>query len=238
MRAYLNLRYSEGSRVEAFQAGLRALGYQVLDGFTREPNPDDVLVTWNCLRGAKVFTKVFERAGANVLVAENATWGNGFLGGSWLHMARKLHNTADMATYFGPERFDGLKVELAPWRTSGETVILAQRGIGCKPVAMPAEFMREMMKRRGCRIRKHPGRDDRTPIEKDLAHCAKVITWGSGGAIKALQMGIEVESHYPRWIGAQDNSDHGRLEMFRRLAWAQWTLDEIKSGEAFKRLIE
>jgi len=63
------------------------------------------------------------------------------------------------------------------------------------------------------------------------------VTWGSGAAVKALTWGIHVESHMPNWIGEQDNTDAGRLEMFRRLAWAQWTLDEIEDGTAFRHLL-
>ena len=65
----------------------------------------------------------------------------------------------------------------------------------------------------------------------------KVVTWGSGAAIKALQMGIRVHSDMPHWIGEQDNTTEGRLAMFRRLAWAQWTLEEIASGLPFERLL-
>lgn len=64
-----------------------------------------------------------------------------------------------------------------------------------------------------------------------------MVTWGSGAAVKALMWGIKVESHYPEWIGQQDNTDEGRLAMFRRLAWAQWELSEIASGEAFEWLL-
>ena len=49
--------------------------------------------------------------------------------------------------------------------------------------------------------------------------------------------GIPVESHMPNWIGAQDNTEAGRLAMFRRLAWAQWQLSEIATGEPFRRLL-
>jgi hypothetical protein len=41
----------------------------------------------------------------------------------------------------------------------------------------------------------------------------------------------------PGWIAEQDNTDAGRLAMLRTLAWAQWRLSEIESGEAFERLI-
>ncbi len=64
-----------------------------------------------------------------------------------------------------------------------------------------------------------------------------MITWGSGSAIKALMWGIKVESHMPSWIAEQDNTDHGRLKMFRELAWANWTLKEITRGDSFKWLL-
>jgi hypothetical protein len=41
----------------------------------------------------------------------------------------------------------------------------------------------------------------------------------------------------PNWIGAQDNTDHGRLSMFRRLAWAQWRIEEIANGDPFAWLL-
>ena len=88
---------------------------------------------------------------------------------------------------------------------------------------------------KGCtRIRKHPGARPCKPLEDDLAQASKVVTWGSGAAIKALMWGIRVESHMPNWIGEQDNTDDGRLAMLRRLAWAQWRIAEIESGEAIR----
>jgi hypothetical protein len=69
-------------------------------------------------------------------------------------------------------------------------------------------------------------------------HAAEVVTWGSGAAVKALLWGIRAESHMPSWIAAQDNTDAGRLAMFRRLAWAQWRMSEIANGEAIRRLLE
>ena len=49
--------------------------------------------------------------------------------------------------------------------------------------------------------------------------------------------GIPALSEMPHWIGEQDNTEAGRLAMFRRLAWAQWTHEEIADGEAFARLL-
>lgn len=171
------------------------------------------------------------------MVAENAAWGNGFSGESWYSLALNYHNTAGLFPVGGPERWDSLGVELAPWRDGHEIVILPQRGIGPQAVAMPQAWPEKVRRETGGRIRPHPGTKNATPLEDDLARCRLAVTWGSGAAIKALLMGVKVRSEMPNWIGAQDNTDTGRLEMFRRLAWAQWRLSEIDSGEAFRRLL-
>lgn len=227
--AWLNLRHSQGDRLEVFKAGLERLGYRVEIGL----GLGDLLVTWNRIGRADELAQRSER----VIVAENAAWGNGFLGDSWLTLARDRHNTVGMFPAGGPERWDSLGVELEPWRTEGETVILPQRGIGSPPTAMPRDWINGAYSRFGGRVRHHPGLRPAKPLRDDLARCGRVVTWGSGAAIQALMWGIPVVSEMPDWIGAQDNTDAGRLEMFRRLAWAQWTLDEIASGETFERLL-
>lgn len=231
--AWLNLRYSLTERVQAFEAGLRRLGYQVKPGLTDRPEDRDLMVTWNRVGAADVLAQRF----AKVLVAENAAWGNGFLGGQWLSIARDRHNTAGMFPVGDEKRWDSLGVELMPWRKEGETVILPQRGIGSAPTAMPRGWTERAHARLGGRVRYHPGRNRAKPLKDDLASCGRVVTWGSGAAVQALMWGIPMLSEMPDWIAEQDNTDAGRLAMFRRLAWAQWTMDEIRAGEPFARLL-
>ncbi|MCB1838545.1 MAG: hypothetical protein KDH99_13110, partial [Alcanivoracaceae bacterium] len=107
-----------------------------------------------------------------------------------------------------------------------------------KPTVMPRSWPGDALKRYGGRIRKHPGQGAAMPLEDDLAGCGRVVTWGSGAAIKALLMGIPVISEMPNWVGEQDNTDSGRQAMFRRLTWAQWRLSEFESGEAFAWLLD
>jgi hypothetical protein len=214
---------------------LQSLGYKVCQGPTLKPQKGDILVTWNRVGIGHLSAQAFESCGLPVLVTENASWGNSFAGDSWLTIARSQHNTAGRFPVGDDARWDDLGIELAPWRIGGETVILPQRGIGSPPTAMPQKWL-DKLKVSG-RIRTHPGTKPAIPLEQDLANCGHVITWGSGAAIKALMMGIPVTSHMPNWIGEQDNTDEGRLAMFRRLAWAQWRYSEIESGEAFSRLL-
>lgn len=239
MRAWLNLRHAVPERHAAFKRGLERMGYAVVEGHTTQPGPGDVLVTWNRIGAAHYAAEVFESRGRPVLVAENAAWGNDFAGGHWYSLARNYHNCAGRFPVGGGERWDGLGVDLAPWRAGGdEVVILPQRGIGPPEIAMPRHWLERTQRSFGGRVRAHPGQNTCVPLQDDLARARCVRTWGSGAAIKALLWGIPVHADMPEWIGQQDNTDESRLAMFRRLAWAQWTLAEIASGEPFKRLLQ
>lgn len=239
--AYLNLRHNVPERLAAFTAGLQECGYRVVHSLpARQPERGDILVTWNRIYEGHDWACRFEAAGNSVLVAENASWGNSFAEDRWYTIARTYHNQAGRTRYGGPERWDSLHVDLMPWRTEGDVVILAQRGIGPPQIRQPFKWAEGMRMRLGlnARIRFHPGqRTDAMPLEQDLANTHRVITWGSGAAIRALVLGIHVDSHLPNWIGEQSNTDATRLAMFRRLAWAQWRLPEIASGHAFEHLL-
>lgn len=237
MKAWLNLRHAVPERRAAFGRGLERLGYTVQDGITLRPGARDILVTWNRIREGEQAAQAFTARGLQVLVTENASWGNDFAGNRWYFLASNFHNRADGFPVGSAERFDSLGVELDAFKTEGNTLILPQRGIGPPGVAMPLDWERRALKKYGGNVRPHPGRNTATPLEHDLATAGRVVTWGSGAAIKALMLGVPVISEMPKWVGEQDNTDAGRLAMFRRLAWAQWRLEEFASGEPFARLL-
>lgn len=237
MKAWLNLRYTVPERLRAFVTGIERHGYKAEIGFPDRIGPKDLLITWNRINMGDMVARKFTELGRPVIVAENAAWGNSFLGCHWYSLARTFHNTTDRVPYFGPHRWDSMGVYISPFRTEGETVILPQRGIGSAPTRMPNGWGLDAQRRHGGRIRPHPGKLKGVDLAKDLASCGKVVTWGSGAAIKALMMGIPVTSEMPNWIGEQDNTENGRLAMFRRLAWAQWHTMEIQSGEPFACLL-
>jgi hypothetical protein len=245
VRAWLNLRFTVPERRRAFRAGLERLGYVVNEGFPDCPTAQDVLVTWNRIGDAHRIAGIFEKAGARVLVAENATWGNEFAGRRWYTITRHYHNLAG-AEYFDvgdADRWRRLNVALRPFRRDRniwrETVILPQRGIGPERVRMPSDWThRARCDYPKARVRIHPGTRDGIELERDLMQAGQVVTWGSGAAVKALLWGIPVRSYLPGWIAEQDNTDEGRLAMFERLAWAQWDLSEIERGVPFERLLQ
>lgn len=220
MRLELALRHDIPERIQAFREGLR-----------KNPYDGHLFVTWNRFGVNGIRADEVEASGGKVLVVENAHWGNGFLGKQWLSISHRMHNTQQ--PHGGPERWDSLGVTMEPMRTTGETVILHQRGIGHSSMRCPPMWERKAQAAYGGRIRMHPGKHGGLPLEKDLANCGRVVTWASGAAVKALMMGIPVTSELPGWIAEQDNTEAGRADMFRRLSWSQWTLEEIACGLPF-----
>lgn len=228
LRTYhLALRPAPHYRRDAFEAGLKAIGLKPAD-----PGRCDVFVGWNRYAAVERQADQVEARGGRVLVAENATWGNDFLGGKWYSLWSGYHNRSDGIRYGGPERWDALGFELADWRTGGTEIVgLQQRGIG--PKGTPANWTPP-----GCtRIRRHPGTRPCVPLDEDLAKASEVRTWGSGAAVKALLWGIPVRSYMAGWAGEQGNTDESRTAMLRRLAHAQFRLSEIEAGEPFAWLL-
>lgn len=241
-------------RRDEFLSGLKRHGYHAEMMPRRNPQPGDILLLWNRKGREDQTAKVYERAAATVLVAENG-YINGADGQKRYALAIGQHNGAGKWRVGGPERFDAMGIELHAWRSGDEIVLLPQRGIGAPGVAMPlrwvntTEAMLKRSTRRKISTRRHPGHLKTEPYEAlKHAHCA--VTWGSGAAIKALAHGIPVFHGLKSWIGAAaasqldgadierpKMSDDDRLEMFRRLAWAQWDMAQITSGEAFEWLL-
>lgn len=250
MRRALNLlRPSLHYRKSSFDDGLSAAGFKLVERLP-DPKPGDVLLCWNRYAGNHELAQQFERAGASVLVAENGLLGKGWRGGEWFALALGHHSGAGEWKPAGSERWDGWAVELAPWRTGGaETVILGQRGIGERGIRSPDHWAESVRGRIGGRVRAHPGTSQAKPLAADLADARQVVTWHSGAALQALTMGVPVWYAFPQWIGAgaarplsewpgePKRDDAARLAMFRRLAWAMWNLDEVRTGEPIRRLL-
>lgn len=242
--AYLNLRHGVPERRAAWHAGLERNGFNVVDVETAESvrpkRESDIFVSWNRhVDGARAADR-FAAAGCKVLITENATWGNGFMGGHWYTVCRDYHNVRGTFPIDSASRWDALGVDLLPFRTQdiGEQVVLASRGIGPIAYRQPMGWPEHAAKIYKARIRHHPGKNKALDLMRDLSNAWRVITWGSGAAVLAMMNGVHVESLMPRWIAASPNTEEHRLGMLRRLAWAQWRIEEIAAGEPIVRLLE
>lgn len=250
MRALNTLSDGPNYRKEFFTAGLRAAGADVVASL-QDPRPGDVLLVWNRHGSKNALAQHFERAGAKVLVCENGYLGKVWQGKKWFALALGHHAGAGEWNPGGPERWDSWGAEMEPWRDGGtETIVLAQRGIGEPGIASPEHWAERTRNRVGGRIRVHPGANQPTvTLQDDLKNASCVVTWHSGAALLALLMGVPVFYGFPQWIGAGAGrpieefergprcDDAARLAMFQRLAWAQWTDEEVRNGDPFKHLL-
>ena len=254
------MRRNVYTRWQKFAAGLDRLGFEVGDN-PHLPRPGDVLVIWNRYARHERAARQYEAAGGTVIVAENGWIGRAPPEGSKpIALCRSHHNGAGAWPIGDQTRWPLFEVELLPWRSAAAAadahiLMLPQRGIGEHGIAMPHDWLnlaitrlRKRTKRRIV-VRMHPGMHE--PRDPDFAGAPQpwaAVTWGSGAAIKALAAGIPVFHEMPNWVGAPAahfGLDHleepvmgDRLPMFQRLAWAQWSADEIATGEPLARLIE
>lgn len=271
MKAYCLIRPQPHYRHDAFVAGLAAVGYDVERIPPKgAPGRGDVLVIWNRYGDAEQLADRFEAGGGTVLVAENGYIGSGGgtpkltegPGNHYYALARHAHNGRGEWTVGGPERWEALGVELQPWRTEGEHILIcANRSFGMKGGVMPLDWavnvagrLKRVTKRRIV-IRNHPGNlAAKASLAEDLKNAHACVIWSSSCGVHALVAGVPVICEAPWWICrtaafgslallASDCAprSHGwdkyRREALQRLAWAQWTVSEIANGTAFRHLL-
>jgi hypothetical protein len=244
-------------RHDAFVNGLAAAGYTVRIKPIQNISRDDILVIWNRGQQFRYESTRHEKAGSRIIVAENGyTDAHDGDGHQWFSLALDHHNGCGTWWQGETPRFPLMRQNLRPWRAEGEFILaLPQRGIGAPGVAMPASWPRlvverlKKLTRREIRVRPHPGlKSLAKPLAPALAGCHAVVTWGSGAAIKAIMHGVPAFYELPGWIGAPaarfgfdtiENPFLGdRGPMLERLAWSQWTVAEIASGEAIRTLLK
>lgn len=267
-QAYCNIRPHPHYRREAFVKGLEVAGWQVQHCYpSRPPGPRDVLVIWNRYGEAEASADKWEKQGGTVFVAENGYVGHDAHGVQYYALSISQHNGAGRWVIGDGSRWEKLGIELKPWRTPldqtrpGHIVVRGQRGIGSRLMASPPDWHKRIVGElkkvtpRPVKVLEHPGKPACDPeVVKQLTDALRgahaCVIWSSGAGIRALIEGVPVFFHAPHWIcGAAGMStismiehpmvsDQTRLFALQNMAWAQWTVAEIASGEAFVRLTE
>lgn len=135
-------------------------------------------------------------------------------------------------------------------------LVCGNRSFGTRGNVMPVGWEKDVrhrlskITRREIRLRFHPGNDEPgVPLEDDLKDCHAVVIWTSSCGVAALVAGIPVVTEAKWWIAksaAFDSIEHidtdrvvpnwMRRDALQRLAWAQWTVEEIAAGVPFKHL--
>lgn len=237
-QAEIRIRREPYYRLDAITQGVKRLGFESVPRAT--PAPGNVLVLWNRKTGRDdADATAMEKAGGKVLVVENG----------YLQKVDKTMYAVSLSEHHtgGPvgdtDRFGPLGFDLLPMRTGGEGVLVCgQRGIGSLLMASPpqwAEKHAEGLRRAGIpvRVRPHPGNfAPRIHLFDDLIGRLSCHVWSSNAGVRALVLGCPVVYRAPRWICADWHL--GRDAALQRMAWSQWSVPELATGEPFARLLE
>lgn len=256
-RAFCDIREKPEYRADAFEGGLKACGFHVL---MRQlpadaPRPGEVLVIWNRYGPAELTADKWEKQGGTVLVAENGYCGRDVNGIQLYALSVHGHNGSGTWPKGGGERWAALGLEIKPWRAQGQHILVCpNRHFGMKGLAMPVGWEQDVVKRlrqatkRPVRVRPHPQNSaPKVPLAADLEGCHAVVIWASSAGVHALLAGVPVICTSPWWIAKGAASADvatieapampERLPVFQKLAWAQWTVAELATGEPFRRLL-
>jgi hypothetical protein len=158
-------------------------------------------------------------------------------------------------------RFLSLGLDIKPWRAAGDEIIVAgSTAKACREHGMGyQEWEREAVRKlkgMGKRVVYRPKPNDlsaqpipgaimdRRPISEALENCWAWVTHHSNSAVDALLAGVPVHcetgvaSHFsvPLESLADPELRGGREQFLYDVAWLQWTLEEMRSGEAWKHI--
>ncbi len=256
MIAICKIKAEPTYRRSAFEAGLRAVGYDLVESGC-PTSRRDVLVIWNRQQGEEGLADTWERSGGSVIVCENGYMGRDELDRQLYAIAVHGHNGSGWFPQGDDDRFSSLKIELHPWRDGAHLLVCAQRGIGSREMASPhgwhdrTKVQLRAMGFKNVKIRLHPGRfKPETTLEQDLEGAAACVIWSSSSGVRSMALGIPTIFCAPHWIleggggrglgalSAPPRDDALRLAAFQRMAHAQWRVDEIESGEPFARILD
>lgn len=225
----------------ALQTGLTRLGYL--------PTPDwqraDALLTWSPWLGSHraALAETYRLSGRPVIVCENG-WLQPIRGRTFYQLAFDSWNGTGSYPVGGPDRWASWGVDLMPWRADplGYSLVIGQRG---HPIddrtAKPG--WHETVHVEGLRVRRR-ARDCAIPLEVDLAGARDVHVWTSNAASWAVINGVPVIQHGPNLavseLASRDPARYAfpdRLGVLERLAWSQWDIGALASGEALAWLL-
>lgn len=226
----------------AARDGLKRLGFEVRVGAHLGA---DALVTWSPWKGSQREALHFRYASESkpVIVMENG-WLSPIRDVPYFQVAIGGWNGTGTFPTGDIERRRSWGAPAGPWRDNpdGHVLVIGQRGHPNDPrTAVPGwhqtlgPFDRPVIRR---------PRDATRSLAADLSGAREAHVWTSNAASHAVMAGIPVVQHGPNLMVSALASRPGQ-PLFRgdrtaeldRLAWSQWNITEIATGEPFARLL-
>jgi hypothetical protein len=232
---------------QALAEGLRRHGIRVVTG-RRWPARTRTVACWGWRLGSR-----FRRMGHEVLVMERGYLGDRF---KWASLGwNGLNGRAKFPSVDDPSRFQRHFAHLMkPWRSGGDYALLigqvprdvSIRGVNMNvwyadtagAMGMPVRFRPHPFARAGQTV---PGTTlSQGSLQEALDGAAVTLTYNSNTGVDSVMAGVPVtvaDHGSMAWpvagrLGEIVRPD--REQWASRLAWCQWTLDEIRSGEAWE----
>lgn len=262
---YVSDKAREINLAEAFSAGAAVYGLKVELRGLDEPVACDVA----CMVGVKSrrLWKEMERLGATPVLFDKG-YSRHRLKGCWEYwrISYGAHNptaTTLLKMAYPRDRFDALNLEVKPWRTDGDCVLIA--GSSGKyhhfhnledPNVYTRKLVRKIRKQTDKEIiyrpkpswreaRSIPGTTyswPKEPLAAVLDRCSVVVSHGSNICFEAaiagipniiLGDGVMKPISSTSIVDIEEPKLLNRQAIFNSLAYHQWTLAELRSGEAF-----
>lgn len=258
MRAFLHFDKRRPHQIEAMQAlgsGLAEHGIEACISDSHPGQPCDLLVTWGTKGpkpGPDMPHLILEGGYINGDSGDYTADRLRFISYSW----NRVHALSDPFARpvapglpwpeAKPDRWDAIGLELKPWKepTDSPRVLLMEQCPG-DAAAPPPQSWRNVKARIADfdhTVRPHPLMQATCDLVEDLSRTDICVTWASTGAVEAIIEGIPCITLSPSCIAWPVSSHDFETELFRgnreewayNLAYRQWTLSELASGQAWE----
>jgi hypothetical protein len=226
----------------ATKAGLERLGFTVHMGIDLLA---DALVTWSPWHGSRrqALESSYRAAGKPVIVMENG-WLSPLHDMRFYQVALDGWNGTGRFPAGGSDRWRMWHIPITAWteRRDGYALIVGQRGHPSDDRTAVPGWHERLPAAELPVLRRH--REATRPLLADLKGASEVHVWTSNAASVAVLAGVPVVQHGPNLMVSALASRPGaplyrgeRAPELERLAWAQWTREELAIGEPFARLL-
>jgi len=231
-------------------------------GYPNDFDENTVLITWNCYHVQKRIGQRLRDKGGQHIVMEN-----GYLKrGEYFAISKDNHMGLGWTPQGDNSRWKALNIELKPWKKDGNYVLICgQRGGKYSELAMPSDWPDTVISElrqhtdRQLIYRPHPGRQllpktkiaispSERPIEEFLGEAYAVVVYVSNSATMGLIHGVPAFYCGPSTIAKElclegiskiNNPIYPNREpVFEKIAWAQWSRDEIEKGIPWRYLLD